>query len=166
MSRTRRPFLKLFFAACAVGLLVVVYLDVRITATFTDKMWEVPAKVYARPLELFPGLILAVDELEHELELLGYRDAANPGSVGQKHVADERVELYTRGFNFADESVAPQRISLRFAGDRLLQLSSGGKRVELLRLEPVQIGGIYPQHREDRLLLRLEEVPLILRSAL
>ncbi|MEQ8803775.1 MAG: hypothetical protein RLP45_17200, partial [Haliea sp.] len=67
MARTRRPFLKLFLALAVAGVLFMVYLDVRITATFTDKMWEIPAKVYARPLELFPGATLSADDLAWEL---------------------------------------------------------------------------------------------------
>ena len=55
MMRTRHLFFKLFLAAAVLGGLFLIYLDARITATFTDKMWELPARVYARPLELFEG---------------------------------------------------------------------------------------------------------------
>ena len=59
MSRTHRPFLKLFIALAVAGVIWLVYLDARITSTFIDKMWELPAKVYARPLELFVGARLS-----------------------------------------------------------------------------------------------------------
>ena len=65
MSRTSHLFLKLFLVALVVGGLFVVYLDARITATFSDKMWDLPAKVYARPLELFEGAALSPDGLAY-----------------------------------------------------------------------------------------------------
>ena len=72
MTRTSRPFLKLFITLAVIGLMGLIYLDARITATFIDKMWELPAKVYARPLELFEGAKLKPDDLAYELEVLGY----------------------------------------------------------------------------------------------
>ena len=47
MKLPRHLLLKLLLAAVVAGGLLLVYLDARITATFTDKMWELPAKVYA-----------------------------------------------------------------------------------------------------------------------
>ena len=42
---------KLMLKLCLVALIpaavVLIYLDAKITATFADKMWELPAKVYA-----------------------------------------------------------------------------------------------------------------------
>ena len=60
-TKTSRPLLKLITTAALVGLIIIIYLDARITTTFTDKMWELPAKVYARPLELFNGARLDAD---------------------------------------------------------------------------------------------------------
>ena len=35
-----------------------------------------------------------------------------------------------------------------------------------MRLEPAEIGRIYPRHHEDRILVRLEDVPRLLIDAL
>ena len=166
MARTRRPFLKLFFAACALGLLVVIYLDVRITSTFTDKMWELPAKVYARPLELFAGAALSADDLAWELEVLGYRKqgtARRPGDVSR---AGNRFDLYTRGFSFPGEREPSRLVRLEVQGNRIAVLRDANGTVDLMRLDPVQIGGIYPHHGEDRILVRLDDVPESLRATL
>lgn len=144
----------------------MVYLDVRITATFTDKMWEIPAKVYARPLELFPGATLAADDLAWELEVLGYRKVADPRRPGEVARTGNRFELYTRGFDFPGEREAPRRLSLAVDGERLQSLQDSGGPVDLMRLDPVQIGGIYPQHGEDRILVRLQDVPESLLATL
>ena len=53
--------------------MALIYLDARVSLTFEDRKWEIPAKVYARPLELFPGKHLAPADLEYELSLLGYQ---------------------------------------------------------------------------------------------
>jgi len=83
MIRTRHILLKLSLTALVIGALLLVYLDARITSTFIDKMWELPAKVYARPLELYSGAALKVDDLAYELEVLGYRKVTMPRSPGQ-----------------------------------------------------------------------------------
>jgi penicillin-binding protein 1B len=166
MARTRRPFLKLLLALAVAGALFMVYLDVRITATFTDKMWEIPAKVYARPLELFPGATLAADDLAWELEVLGYRKVADPRRPGEVARTGNRFELYTRGFDFPGEREPPRQLSLAVDGERLQSLQDSGGPVDLMRLDPVQIGGIYPQHGEDRILVRLQDVPESLLATL
>ena len=159
MTRTSRPFLKLFITLAVIGLMGLIYLDARITATFIDKMWELPAKVYARPLELFAGAKLKPDDLAYELEVLGYRKVSSARSPGQVSRAGNRFDIYTRGFSFPNEREPAQGIRLAFEGNRIGSLTRGGKAVDLMRLDPVQIGGIYPLHGEDRILVRLEDVP-------
>ena len=166
MIRTRRPLLKLFLTALVAGAMVLIYLDARITATFTDKMWELPARVYARPLELFEGARLAADDLAYELEVLGYRKVSHPRSPGQVARNGSRFEIYTRGFDFPQEREPARRIWVDTRGGRVSELSGGGKSIDLMRLDPVQIGGIYPSHGEDRVLVRLDDVPDTLRLGL
>jgi penicillin-binding protein 1B len=166
MSRFSSLLLKLVLAGSVLFALLVVYLDARITATFTDKMWELPAKVYARPMELFAGARFGLSDVSYELELLGYRKVTNPGQPGQFSSYRNRLEVYTRGFEFPGEREVSRRVLLEFSGERLQSLAAGGSRVDLMRLDPLQIGGIYPQHGEDRVLVRLQDVPLSLRDGL
>ncbi len=166
MIRTRRPLLKLFITALVAGTMVLIYLDARITATFTDKMWELPARVYARPLELFQGAKLAADDLAYELEVLGYRRVSKPRAPGQVARNGSRFEIYTRGFEFPEEREPARRIWVDTRGNRVSELTGGGRDIDLMRLDPVQIGGIYPSHGEDRVLVRLEDLPETLRLGL
>ena len=166
MIRTRHILLKLFLAALVAGGLLMVYLDARITATFTDKMWELPAKVYARPLELFVGARLGAEDLAYELEVLGYRKVRTPRSPGQVSRARERFEIHTRGFSFPGEREPARRVMVELRNGRVSKLSGGGRGIDLMRLDPVQIGGIYPSHGEDRVLVRLDDVPGTLRDGL
>ncbi len=159
MFKTRHLLLKLLTVCLVIGGGYLVYLDARITTTFTEKMWELPAKVYARPLELYAGASLAPDDLAYELEILGYRKVGHVTGPGQVARNRGRFEIYTRGFDFVGEREPARRVLIDLAGSRVDAISEAGRPVDLMRLDPVQIGGIYPSHGEDRVLVRLGEVP-------
>jgi penicillin-binding protein 1B len=159
MKKTSHLLWKLGLTCSVVVVLVLIYLDAVVSTTFRDRKWEVPARVYARALELYPGLSLNIDLLDAELQLLGYREVSALNAVGQKHRSGGALSFYTRPFSFPEESVPAQRVTMQFKGGRVTSMSAGGRQLELLRLEPVQIGGIYPRHREDRLLLQLNQLP-------
>jgi len=159
MIRTRHLLLKLLLTGLLAASLCLIYLDARISSTFVDKMWELPAKVFARPLELFVGVSLKSSELSYELEVLGYRRVSqlrNPGEVVDQ---GGRFDIFTRGFQFPGEREPARRIRVDIVGERVVGISSGSKDVDLMRLDPIQIGGIYPSHGEDRVLVRLGDVP-------
>lgn len=159
MIRTRHFLLKLAVSCLLIAAMTLIYLDARITATFSDKMWELPAKVYARPLELFAGKALTADNLAYELALLGYRavrSARNPGEFSRNGA---KFDLYSTGFVFPDEREPARQFRLTIASNRVQSLVAGGTNLDLVRLEPVEIGGIYPAHGEDRVLVRLDDVP-------
>ena len=159
MTRTRRPLLKLGIVLLIVAASGVAFLDARITTTFSDKMWALPAKVYARPLELFVGARLRARDLVYELELLGYDPVRRPVQPGQYARQDARFEIFVRGFDFPGDSEPARRVTVSLAGGRVARLADERAAVDLMRLDPLQIGGIYPGHGEDRILLRLAEVP-------
>lgn len=159
MFKTRHLLLKLFLVGLVVGGGVLVYLDARITATFTDKMWELPAKVYARPLELYVGADLTPDDLAYELTVLGYRKVSHTRKPGQVARNRGRFEIYTRGFAFPSERETARRVIVEVGAGKVVSVEDSGADVDLMRLDPVQIGGIYPAHGEDRVLVRLNDVP-------
>ncbi|MFK7976774.1 MAG: penicillin-binding protein 1B [Halioglobus sp.] len=166
MSRALNVLAKIALAALVLAGLCLVYLDARITATFSDKMWELPAKVFARPLELFVGARLSPDDLAYELGVLGYRKVRNPSGPGQYAHYKQKFDIYTRGFGFHDDEEPARRISVSFQNERIGALGGSSAGIDLMRLDPVQIGGIYPVHGEDRVLVRLEDVPNTLREGL
>ncbi|MEM1154709.1 MAG: transglycosylase domain-containing protein, partial [Pseudomonadota bacterium] len=159
MFRTSHILFKLCLTALVIGLGFLIYLDARITSTFIDKMWELPAKVYARPLELFVGARLEPDELAYELEVLGYRRVRHTDGPGQVARNRGRFEIYTRGFSFPREDEPARRMLVDINAGRVAALSTAGRGIDLMRLDPVRIGGIYPLHGEDRVLIRLADVP-------
>ncbi|MFV0278643.1 MAG: penicillin-binding protein 1B [Parahaliea sp.] len=166
MPKTRYLLPKIALSLLLLFALALVYLDVRITSTFTDKMWALPAKVYARPLELFVGARLPADDLAYELEVLGYRKVSRLSNPGQVTRQGGRFDLYTRGFAVPSEREPARRVRVDVRGGQVTGLRGEGRDIDLMRLDPVQIGGIYPSHGEDRVLVRLQDVPQTLRLGL
>ncbi|SMR77909.1 penicillin-binding protein 1B [Marinobacterium sediminicola] len=148
----------------AVGL---IYLDAQVRSKFEGKRWAVPAKVYARPLELYPGQNLSRDELRQELKGLNYRFVRSADQPGAVEWASSRARIHTRGFNFPDGEEPARNMLLTFSGSTLSDIRDAeGRRLPLVRLEPMLIGGIYPKSNEDRDLIKLEEAPPHLAQAL
>lgn len=171
-SSVRRWKLPLLVRGLALLLLAltcyVVYLDYTVRSQFEGKRWALPAHVYARPLELYDGQLLTHANLAKELTEIGYKKdtrLAKPGSYIRK---GDLYHLVTRTFNFWDGQEPSQKISFRLNSgyvSGLRQRDTGGP-LELVRLEPIKIGGIYPAHQEDRLLVKRENVPDTLVDAL
>ncbi|WP_254774509.1 penicillin-binding protein 1B [Marinobacter sp. AC-23] len=160
----------MFIRIAAVSLVLlacwVVYLDAVVTSRFEGRRFEVPSRVYARPLELYDGAGVSSGALERELALSGYRkgDGAKPGSYRRN---GGHFIISTRGFRFPDGNEPRRKLSLNIYGDRIQDFSvSAGDNAAIVRLEPARIGGIYPAHKEDRILVRLDEVPPQLPAAL
>jgi penicillin-binding protein 1B len=139
---------------------VAVYLDALVQEKFSGKRWTIPATVYARPLELFTGQKLAKDDFLTELDALGYRREKSVSGPGSMSVAANAVEMHTRGFRFYEGVEESQRIRVRFSGDFVSGLTrANGEELPVARLEPVTIGGLYPAHNEDRILIKLDQAP-------
>src|SRR5262245_3486066 len=162
MARRRR-ILRYFGYALLIGtgalLAFALYLDLRVTSEFEGRRFSLPARIYARPIELHAGLRLPQADIEAELRDLGYaqgqRDA--PGwYFSQKN----EIEMVVRPFTFWDGAQPARRVKVEFASDAVKSITPlDGKDASLVRLEPLLIGGIYPAGNEDRVLVRLNDVP-------
>ena len=167
MTRLFRWLLKLGLVLAVVAAVGLIYLDAQIRSQFEGKRWAVPAKVYARPLELYPGQTLNMAELKQELKALDYRFERRAEQPGAVEWASSRARIYSRGFNFPDGAEPARNMLLAFSGERLSDIrDADGRSLPLVRLEPMLIGGIYPKSNEDRDLIKLEEAPPYLAQAL
>jgi penicillin-binding protein 1B len=147
----------------------VYYLDVTIREAFEGRKFAVPARVYGRALEVYPGLKLAPAQLVDELKSMGYRENPQPNEPATYRYTLTGVEFTSRDFAFWDGLQPGQSVRVEFADGMVARLQDRvgeDKEIALLRLEPPQIGGIYPGHNEDRDLLRLAQVPKPLIDAL
>ncbi|MFV3386521.1 penicillin-binding protein 1B [Pseudomonas sp. NY15364] len=170
-SSGMRPWLAWGLKLGLVGLVILagfaVYLDAVVQEKFSGKRWTVPAKVYARPLELFVGQKLAKDDFLRELDALGYRRESTVNGPGAVSVAGNNIELNSRGFQFYEGAEPARKVRVRFSGDYVAGLTQAdGSNLAVARLEPMLIGGLYPAHQEDRILIKLDQVPAYLIDAL
>ncbi|MFU8857431.1 MAG: penicillin-binding protein 1B [Deferrisomatales bacterium] len=171
-TRRRLPLLRLGLGALALGLLALLvyvwHLDREVRQRFEGKRWALPARVYARPLEVYPGAPLGPQDLVRELRLLRYRPGSSTPEPGTYHVGDGRVRLHTRPFEFWDGPEPGRALAVSFHGERVGEVrdTGTGRPEALVRLEPAAIASIYPAHGEDRTLVRLAEVPPLLVQAL
>jgi penicillin-binding protein 1B len=142
-------------------------LDREIRAKFEGRRWTLPAKVYAQPLELYAGESLSEDELQRELERLGYRRTTQLTQSGNYLRSDGRIDLVSRPFRFADEDRSQQTVSVRFNGNAIDKLwDAKGSDLPVFRLDPLLIGSIYPTQGEDRIIVTPQETPALLPTAL
>lgn len=154
-----------------VGLVVLagfaVYLDAVVQEKFSGKRWTIPAKVFARPLELFVGQKLSQVDFLTELDALGYRRESVANGPGAAAVNGTTVDLNTRGFQFYEGTDPAQQVRVRFSGDYVAGLSAtNGSKLSVARLEPLMIGGLYPANLEDRILIKLDQAPPYLLDTL
>lgn len=146
----------------------VMVLDREVRAQFGALQWQVPSRVYARPLRLTPGLRLTPEALDAELAASGYRvDAAasTPGSYARDGAT---YRISTRSYTDLDGPVPGQRLQLRLAGGAVVSIAdaSGKTRLRDARIDPARIATLYGVDREERRLVRLDDVPPLLVSGL
>jgi len=162
---TNKLWVKLLLILMVISVAIVLYLDNVIRSTFAQKQWSVPSIVYARPLELYQGAVLTANDLKTELQLLGYHFVTAIDKPKQAVINGDHITIFTPGFLFSDKREPARRINLTFDDGHIAKLDTDDGAA-LLRLEPLVIGGIYPSHHEDRLLVQLSEVPLSLQKML
>jgi penicillin-binding protein 1B len=145
----------------------VVYLDHAVTVKFDGKHWAVPARVFGRPLDLYSGANVTPQQLEAELQRLGYRKVQQVDMDATWSRDRNHFVLRTRPFISQDGTHASRTVDIRFAGGRVSELKDlSGVGLTLVQLEAPEIGSIYPAHNEDRVLVQHSDLPRIMVQAL
>lgn len=164
VMRWLRRFLVLGLALAGIGLgfLVpyMVYLNNQVSERFGQLQWQLPTRIYARPLQLEPGIAMNPATLKIELDAAAYHDdgqGVRPGTYAQK---DGNFSISSRGYFDVEGRIAAQRIQVRIAGGRIasLQKADGGE-LRAARLDPARIATLHGKSQEERRLVNLSEVP-------
>jgi len=180
--RVFRPVLTTLALILVGGLawlaLWMIELDQQIVTRMSSQQWALPARVFARPQELYPGKPLSRTDLLTELHWLGYSKGSQR-TPGYYEILESSLSVSTRGFTFADGTEEPATIIITWDGDLIDSLSLAkapayalpgdetaiirteetGTALKLLRLEPLEIGAIHPDQHEDRILVAIDELP-------
>src|SRR5207237_6155895 len=110
---------------------------------------------------------IAQPDVEQELRDLGYPEVAREGEFGWFVRSGNELEIALRAFVFWDGPQPAKRLRVAFEDGAITALRDAvGAELPLARLEPLPIGGIYPANNEDRVLVRISDVPPDLMKAL
>lgn len=143
------------------------YLNHEVTERFGQLRWQVPTRVYARPLVLAPGEAMDPATLKTELEAAGYRqgDGRREGTYERD---GGRWRISSRGFHDVDGAVKPRRIEVVLSNGRVAAVRDAAQRgvLKSARLDPARIATLYGQKQEERRLVRIDEVPELLVTGL
>ena len=171
-SGWRRRLLRWGAVAVAIGLgfLIpyVLYLNHQVSVRFGQLRWQLPTRVYARPLLVAQGMAMDERTLKTELDAASYRDDGAGDRPGSYHAAKGRWRIASRGYQDVDGRVGPSRIEVVFSGGRIVSVRDlqRGKAVKSARLDPARIATLYGQKQEERRLVRISEVPQTLTDTL
>ena len=157
-------------AALAAGFLLpyLAYLNRQVEQRFAALQWQIPTRVYARPLQLVPQLAMDVRTLRTELDAAGYLEDEAGQRPGSYHAAEGRFTIASRGYMDLDGEVPARRVEVSLASGRVARLrdADSGKAIKAARLDPARIATLYGQRQEERRLVRIEEVPELLVTGL
>jgi len=167
----RRLFrLLMLLVGLGIGLSLpwAIWLDMQVRDEFEGRIWDVPSRVYARPLSLYTGKPLTKDYLLLELNATGYRQTRQASAPGSYSVSGNRFDINRRAFTFDDGAEPATRFDLQLGNGVISALgnASGTEDPGLVRLDPAEIASIYPLHDEDRTLVALTDVPGLLVTGL
>ena len=161
-------FIRFLFVFLFIFTSYVIYLDFEVRSQFDGKKWSVPARVYARPLELYIGKPLSHEQLVFELKTSGYRFTADDIKTGQYQKSGNSYRVVIREFDFWDGHQPPRYIEIKIEDGFVSNVSDFRDHTDIavVRLEPSIMGRIYPSHQEDRLLVKIDDVPEYLTAGL
>ncbi len=143
-------------------------LNKRVQDRFSDLVFAVPTRVYARPLPLSAGLPMTPAALELELTFAGYSHDGHGEVAGSWMKQGERYTISSGGYAGPDGGELPQRIRVSL-GQGIVQSvrdARSGKPIALTHLDPARIATLYGATQEERRFVHLADVPPLLLSGL
>ncbi|WP_414636565.1 penicillin-binding protein 1B [Arenimonas sp.] len=144
------------------------HLDKQVRQEFAQLQWQVPTRVYARPLLLKEGVRLDGDTFEIELAAAAYRKDAGSQLPGTYVRDGNHFLVATRDFIDLDGPVPARHLDVTLAGARVATVRDADKkrRLDSARVDPARIATLYGNTEEERRLVRMEEVPELLITGL
>ena len=167
----RRLRVPLGLAAFGFGLFLAIWtirLDRIVVDRFDGRIFHVPSQVLSEPSILYPGLDWQRADLRGTLARLGYRGVHGVAPApGQYEWTDRRVRLHLRAFDHPTRGEPARKLELGLAGSRVTTLTApNGRPLGAVPLEPEPVGLYYGPDREQRELVRLEDLPPALIDAI
>lgn len=145
-----------------------VYLDQKIRSRIDGKVWELPAAVYGRMVNLEPDMQISKNEMVRLLNATQYRQVSAMTRPGEYTVQANSIEMIRRPFDFPDSKEGQVRARLIFDGDHLetIENMDNNRQFGFFRLDPRLITMLQSPNGEQRLFVKRSGFPDLLVDTL
>ncbi len=160
--------LKLFIVFVVLMAIYGVYLDQKIRSRIDGKVWQLPAAVYGRMVNLEPDMSISKNEMVKLLEATQYRQVTKMTRPGEFTVQAKSIEMIRRPFDFPDSKEGQVRARLVFDGDHLETIENldNNRQFGFFRLDPRLITMLSSANGEQRLFVARNGFPDLLVDTL
>ncbi|HGJ5860414.1 MAG TPA: bifunctional glycosyl transferase/transpeptidase [Arsenophonus nasoniae] len=138
-----------------------IYLYQKISERLDGKVWDLPAAVYGRMVNLEPGMNYSKEEMIRLLDGMQYRQVNKITLPGEYIVKNNTIEMLRRPFSFPDQREEQILAKLSFEQARLTNITNmeNGRSFGFFRLDPKLITMMQSANNEQRLVLPREDFP-------
>ena len=145
-----------------------VYLDQKIRSRIDGKVWELPAAVYGRMVNLEPDMQISKNAMVRLLNATQYRQVSAMTRPGEYTVQANSIEMIRRPFDFPDSKEGQVRARLTFDGDHLetIENMDNNRQFGFFRLDPRLITMLQSPNGEQRLFVKRSGFPDLLVDTL
>jgi len=160
--------LKLFIVLVVLIAIYGVYLDQKIRSRIDGKVWQLPAAVYGRMVNLEPEMSISKNEMVKLLQATQYRQVSKMTRPGEFTVQAKSIEMIRRPFDFPDSKEGQVRARLSFDGERLetIENMDNNRQFGFFRLDPRLITMLSSANGEQRLFVARNGFPDLLVDTL
>ncbi|HEV2063130.1 MAG TPA: transglycosylase domain-containing protein, partial [Thermoanaerobaculia bacterium] len=149
------------------GLATVLYYTAVVVNRFDGRRWILPSRIYSDIFVLRPGDQSTPEALTAKLaRLLHQKQGEAPGRAGRFRRDGNVVDVFPRDFRYPGRLVRGFRSRVEFGAGHVRSIrDAAGQNVAALVLEPELLGSVFGEELEDRVIVRLREVPPALKDA-
>lgn len=160
--------LKILLVLIVALVIYGVYLDQKIRSRIDGKVWQLPAAVYGRMVNLEPDMPVSKQEMVQLLEATQYRQVTRMTRPGEFTVQANSIEMIRRPFDFPDSKEGQVRARLTFSKDRLETIENldSKRQFGFFRLDPRLITMLSSPNGEQRLFVPRSGYPDLLVDTL
>ena len=162
--RRKRAWLWLLIkigVVCAVLIAAYgVYLDQKIRSRIDGKVWDLPAAVYGRMVNLEPDMQISKNEMVRLLNATQYRQVSAMTRPGEYTVQANSIEMIRRPFDFPDSKEGQVRARLT------IENMDNNRQFGFFRLDPRLITMLQSANGEQRLFVKRNGFPDLLVDTL
>ena len=160
--------LKIFIVFVVLFAIYGVYLDQKIRSRIDGKVWQLPAAVYGRMVNLEPDMAISKNEMIKLLTATQYRQVTAMTRPGEFTVQANSIEMIRRPFDFPDSKEGQVRARLTFDGDHLESIENmeSHRQFGFFRLDPRLITMLSSPNGEQRLFVARNGFPDLLVDTL